>query len=140
MYSGLEWRLYTAGENKVRNDPFKPQKPEDVEFTQNILDQIHKNFINMVKQRRPTLNVNHKTVFTGDIFLGDDAVSIGLADGICSDMKALCRKRFGEDVKFERCEPPKGFLGGLKNFGSEARVEVSVNDALEELAVKQQGF
>lgn len=138
MYLGLEWRLVTAGENKLRNDPFKPLKQEDVDFQKNILDQIHHNFITVVKQRRPTLQ--HKTVFTGDYFTGGDAVSIGLADGICLDMKALCRDRFGKDVKFERCEPPKGFLSGLKNFGSEARVEVSMNDALEELAVKQQGF
>ncbi|KAL9950887.1 hypothetical protein ACROYT_G043458 [Oculina patagonica] len=137
---GLEWRLLTAGENKFRNDPFKPVKQEDVDFLQNILNQIHVNFINKVKERRPTLDVKHKTVFTGDYFLGTDAVSIGLADGICSDMKALCRERFGEDVKFERCEPPQGFLSGLKNFGSETRVEISMNDALEELAVKQQGF
>ena len=140
MYLGLEWRPFTAGENKLRNDPFKPQKQKDVDFLQNILNQLHVNFINMVKERRPTLDVNHKTVFTGDYFLGGDAVSIGLADGICSDMKALCRNRFGKDVKFERCEPPKGFLSELKNFGSEARVEISMNDALEELAVKQQGF
>lgn len=111
-----------------------------MDFQQNILDQIHSNFINVVKERRPTLDVKHKTVFTGDYFLGGDAVSIGLADGICSDMKALCRKRFGEDVKFERCGPPKGFLPGLKNFQSGVRVEVSINDALEELAVKQHGF
>lgn len=137
---GLEWRLVTAGVNKFRNDPFKPQKQQDVDFLQNILNQIQLNFINMVKERRPTLDVNHKTVFTGDFFTGGDAVSIGLADGICSDMKALCRDRFGKDVKFVRCEPPKGFLSGLKNFGSEARVEVSMNDALEELAIKQQGF
>lgn len=139
-YLGLEWRLLTAGENKFRYDPFKPVKQQDVDFLRNILNQMHNNFINKVKERRPTLDVKHKTVFTGDVFLGADAVSMGLADGICSDMKALCRERFGEDVKFERCEPPKGLLSGLKNFGSETRVEVSMNDALEELAVKQQGF
>ena len=93
----------------------------------------------MVKERRPTLYVNHKTVFTGDYFIGGDAVSIGLADGICLDMKALCRNRFGEDVIFERC-PPQGILCVLENFVSEARVEISMNDALDELAVKQQGF
>ena len=84
--------------------------------------------------------MKHKTVFANDVFLGGDAVSIGLADGICTDMKALCRERFCKDVKFERCEPPRGFLSALKNFGSEERVEVSMNNALEELAVKQQGF
>ena len=79
-------------------------------------------------------------MFTSDYFIGGDAVSIGLADGICSDMEALCRNRFGKDVKFERCEPPKGILSELKNFGSEARVEISMNDALEELAEKQPSF
>jgi len=135
---GLEWRLITAGENKIRMDPFKPLKQEDLEFWSKKLQIVHNNFINVVKERRTKLDVNHKTVFSGDVFSGQEAVSVGLADGICSDMKVLCFERFGKDVKFERCEPPKGILDRFQGFGSDARIELSVSDLLDELADKQQ--
>lgn len=135
---GLEWRVFTAGKNKIRLDPFNPVKPEDKEHMLKILQEVHNSFINLVKERRRKLDVNHKTVFTGDYFTGRDAVSMGLADGFCSDMKALCFERYGKDVKFERCEPPKGFLGRLQGMGSNARVELSVNDLFDQLADKQQ--
>lgn len=133
----MESRIFTSGEHKVRMDPFSPLKQEDVDYVTNMLKQLHNNFIELVKERRPSLDVKHKTVFSGDFFTGKDAVSIGLADNTCSDLRAVCQQRFGKDVKFERCEPPTGLLGELKNFGSQIKVEVSMNDMLEEMALKQ---
>ena len=138
LYLGLEWRLITAGENKVRMDPFKPLKQADVDHTAKILHSVHNNFIQLVKERRPNLDPNHKSAFSGDFFIGKDAVSMGLADGFCSDLKALCMERFGKDVKFERCEPPKGFLDRFQGVGSNARIELSVGELLDELTDKQQ--
>ena len=135
---GLEWRLITAGENKVRMDPFKPLKQADVDHTAKILTSVHNNFIQLVKERRPNLDPNHKSAFSGDFFIGKEAVSMGLADGFCSDLKALCMERFGKDVKFERCEPPKGFLDRFQGVGSNARIELSVGELLDELTDKQQ--
>ena len=137
MLVGLEWRAVTAGENKLRMDPFRPLREEDVVWTQKILEQIHQNFIALVKDRRPKVRVHHKTVFTGDVFTGQDSISVGLADGLCSDLRALCIERYGKDVKFERCEPRPSFLSGLTNFRSEIKVDVSVDDILDALAVRQ---
>lgn len=135
---GLDWRLITAGENKFRMDPFKPLKQADIDFTIKKLQEVHHNFISLVKERRPKLDVNHKTVFSGDIFTGQEAVSMGLADGFCSDIKALCFERYGKDVKFERCEPPKGFLDRFQGLGTDAKIELSVSDLFDELTDKQQ--
>lgn len=119
-------------------DPFRPLKSEDVDFTTKMLHKIQKNFVDLVKERRPKLDVNHKTVFTGDIFTGQEAVSIGLADGLCSDLKIFCIKKFGTNVKFQRCDTSKGFLSALLGFGPKARIELSVNDLLDELSDQQQ--
>ncbi|XP_029184811.2 Na(+)/H(+) antiporter NhaA-like [Acropora muricata] len=135
---GLEWRLITAGKNKFRMDPFTPLKQEDVDFTTKRLHKIHSNFIELVKKRRKKIDVNHKTIFTGEAFSGTDAVSIGLADGFYTDLRGFCKERYGKDVKFERCEPSKGFLEKFQGLGTKATIDVSINDLLVELAEQQQ--
>src|SRR5262249_9292443 len=49
---GIERRLYTAGANKARLDPFTPEKPEDVAFVQDLLDALHERFKGWVRSRR----------------------------------------------------------------------------------------
>ena len=49
---GVERRLYTAGANKARLDPFSPEKPEDVAFVQDLLDALHERFKAWVRSRR----------------------------------------------------------------------------------------
>ena len=49
---GVERRLYTAGSNKARLDPFSPEKPEDVAFVQELLDALHERFKGWVRTRR----------------------------------------------------------------------------------------
>ena len=51
---GVERRVYTSGEHKSFLDPFQPQKPEETQFWQQVLDTTHKQFIDSVKRaRRP---------------------------------------------------------------------------------------
>jgi len=116
-------------------DPFAPEKPEDRQFMQGLLSQVHNNFIELVKERRPNMQKDHKTVFTGDFFVGEKAVQIGLVDGIVTDMKSLCRKRYGKDVEFQRCDVPSGFLGRLRG-GMNTEGSVLVDDALDSIAVR----
>src|SRR5450631_1298663 len=49
---GIERRLYTAGDNKVKLDPFLPEKPEDVESIKALQRDIHADFIALVKESR----------------------------------------------------------------------------------------
>ena len=137
LQTGLERRLVTAGENKVRWDPFKPEKAEDREWMKGLLSQVHNNFIDLVKERRPNMDKDHKTVFTGDFFVGETAVKIGLADATVDDMKSFCRKRFGKDVVFQRCDVPSGLFGKWirRNVGSETSIQI--DDALDSIAVHE---
>ena len=49
---GVERRLYTAGENKARLDPFQPERPADVAFVEALMGDIHERFKAWVRQRR----------------------------------------------------------------------------------------
>jgi protease-4 len=79
---GMTRRLYTAGDNKARLDPFEPLKTEDVDKVQNLLNEVHQDFINDVVQGRgDRLRGDRKELFSGDFWTGSDAVKLGLADG-----------------------------------------------------------
>ena len=49
---GIERRIYTAGTNKARLDPFSPEKPEDVAFVKDLMDKLHVRFKDWVRIRR----------------------------------------------------------------------------------------
>ena len=49
---GVERRIYTAGTNKARLDPFSPEKPEDVAFAKDLMDKLHVRFKDWVRSRR----------------------------------------------------------------------------------------
>lgn len=77
---GVERRLLTAGANKGMLDPFSPLKPEQRALAQAMIDQIHQQFIKVVKQGRGNrLKVNDQT-FSGLFWNGEEAVHQGLAD------------------------------------------------------------
>jgi protease-4 len=81
---GVERRLMTAGRNKGMLDPFSPRKPTQDAFAQAMLDQIHKQFIQVVKEGRgKRLKANDDT-FSGLFWNGEEAVSLGLADHLGS--------------------------------------------------------
>ena len=81
---GVERRLLTAGENKGFLDPFSPQTETQRAYAQAMLDQIHQQFIGVVKQGRgDRLKVTPET-FSGLFWTGQQAVEMGLADQLGS--------------------------------------------------------
>ncbi len=68
---GIERRLYTSGERKAMLDPFLPEKPEDVKRLKAIQQEIHENFIALVKARRGAkLTGTDKKLFSGEFWTG----------------------------------------------------------------------
>jgi protease-4 len=77
---GVERRLITAGENKGIGDPFTPLSDKHRAYTQAMIDQIHQQFIKVVKEGRgKRLKLNGET-FSGLFWNGEEAVKLGLAD------------------------------------------------------------
>jgi len=83
---GVERRLYTSGEHKAFLDPFSPQKPEETQFWQGVLDTTHNQFIAMVKQGRGERlkDKDHPALFSGLVWSGEQAKALGLIDGLGS--------------------------------------------------------
>jgi protease IV len=81
---GVERRLMTAGKNKGFMDPFSPLNAEQKEFARNMLEDIHQQFIAVVKQGRGKRLKETPEMFSGLFWTGDKAIQMGLADGIGS--------------------------------------------------------
>ena len=81
---GIERRLMTAGENKAMLDPFSPQDEEQRVYIQTMLGEIHNQFITVVKQGRGDRLKETPETFTGLVWSGQQAVALGLADGLGS--------------------------------------------------------
>ncbi|WP_162568880.1 MULTISPECIES: S49 family peptidase [unclassified Variovorax] len=78
---GVERRLLTSGENKGFLDPFSPMNDAQRAHAQQMLDQIHAQFIDVVKKGRgDRLKVNTPGLFSGLFWSGQEAVDLGLAD------------------------------------------------------------
>jgi protease-4 len=77
---GVERRLLTAGENKGFLDPFSPQTDKQRAYAQQMLDQIHKQFIDAVKAGRGKRLKESPELFSGLFWTGQQAVEMGLAD------------------------------------------------------------
>jgi protease-4 len=77
---GVERRLMTAGENKGFLDPFSPQTEKHRVHAQAMLDQIHRQFIDVVKAGRGKRLKDTPELFTGLFWTGQQAVDMGLAD------------------------------------------------------------
>ena len=120
---GVQRRLYTAGANKGMLDPFLPEKPEQVEHVQKMLDITHQQFINVVKQGRGNRLKETPDMFSGLFWTGEEAVKLGLIDGLANDNYVARELIQAEDmVNFTS---KKDFLRSLSE-----KVETSIHSFL----------
>lgn len=129
---GVERRLYTAGKNKARLDPFSPERPEDVDFTKQLLTDIHERFKEWVRARRAgRLKGDDAAVFDGSFMLGSHALDLGLIDGF-SDLDGVVRALGGPKARARVYRPVRrrGLLGWLPRRAAESLVEAGL-DAIE---------
>jgi protease-4 len=93
---GVERRLMTSGSNKGMLDPFSPRDPVQETYAQAMIDQIHQQFIAVVKSGRGKRLKENPELFSGLFWNGEQAVSMGLADKLGS-LDQIAR----DDVKAE---------------------------------------
>src|SRR5262249_3637182 len=78
---GIERRLHTSGERKSMLDPFRPEKPEDVERLSSLQAEIHDGFKDWVRERRSgKLRADDATLFSGEFWDGRRGLELGLVD------------------------------------------------------------
>lgn len=81
---GVERRLLTAGENKGFMDPFLPLNPKQQAYAQEMLNEIHQQFIKVVRNGRGKRLKETADTFSGLVWSGEKSVQLGLADGLGS--------------------------------------------------------
>ena len=107
---GIERRLHTSGDKKVMNDPFSPEKPDEVKHLKALQKTIHEEFIDKVKAfRGERLNGSDRILFSGAYWTGNQALKLGLIDGI-GDLRTVMREKFGDDVRFKIFDENRSWL------------------------------
>lgn len=109
---GVERRVVTAGANKSLADPFLPQRPEDIERLKALQGPIHEAFIAHVKARRGA-RLSGSDLFNADVWVGQKAVDLGLADGVAHLVPRM-KELHGDKV---RLVPMGRRRGLLSRFG-----------------------
>jgi serine protease SohB len=119
---GVERRVHTSGTSKSLADPFLPEKPGDVDRLLAIQEPIHAAFIAHVKSRRGARLSTTTDLFNADVWVGQGAVDVGLADGVAHLVPKL-KSLYGDKVALRPMGQRKSLLSrfGLQsaaqNFG-----------------------
>ena len=132
---GIERRVYATGQRKGMLDPFQDEKSEDVDRLHDLHEDIFENFKTHVRDRRgDRLKAAEGTLFTGDIWTGNQALEIGLIDGL-TEMRSEMRKRYGDKVKFQRAGVRRGLLSRLRGGGMSTIDPAELVAALDDWAL-----
>ncbi|MCQ4270961.1 signal peptide peptidase SppA [Pseudomonas kuykendallii] len=94
---GVDRRVYTSGEHKAFLDPFQQPKADEAEFWRGVLQTTHRQFIDSVKKGRGDRlkDKDHPELFSGLIWSGEQALQLGLIDGLGST-SYVAREVIGE--------------------------------------------
>lgn len=128
---GVERRLYTAGANKARLDPFLPEQEEDVEWLHGMQTELHSMFRDWVCARRGSvLATEQHDLFTGEVWTGRQALELGLVDGL-GTLRGEIARRYpdAEIVTVEGRRPLLARLGLIPAAGALAMIEALENRA-----------
>jgi signal peptide peptidase SppA len=129
---GVERRMHTAGERKALLDPFQPEREEDVERLKSLQKDIHKYFTDMVEDRRgDKLKGTKKKLFSGDVWLAEEAVKLGLIDGV-GDLKSIMKERFGDKTRFKVISRGGGWLKDKLGLDARANLAEAGAEVLEQ--------
>ncbi|MBQ2261344.1 MAG: S49 family peptidase [Loktanella sp.] len=112
---GIERRVHTAGKSKSLMDPFKPEKPEDVAKLKGWLEDLHATFIAYVKSRRGPKLTDDPDLFTGEVYIGQKGIDVGLVDAI-GHLVPVMKARFGDKIRFRRYGQKRSILS---RFGAQ---------------------
>ncbi len=120
---GIERRLLVAGEHKGFLDPFTPLSEDDRRRVEAMLESIHRQFIAVVKRGRGDRLADNDELFSGLVWTGEQAIDLGLVDGLASVDKVAREVIHAErivdytqrELTFERLADRLGarFLGAI---------------------------
>jgi protease-4 len=114
---GVERRLLTAGRNKGILDPFSPLPEDQRAFLQGVLDQLHRQFVAVVKEGRGDRLKGGDELFSGLFWSGEQALELGLVDGLGSS-GSVARELIGAETVVDYTKKRDLFEGLAKRLGA----------------------
>ncbi len=122
----VERRLFFAGENKARLETFSPLRPQDVQFTEELLAQAHAIFKSWVRERRGARLGPEEKIFDGGYMLGETAKALGLIDGF-DDIDSVVAELGGKKAKPVWFKPkrPRGLMRLISRSTVEALLDTA---------------
>lgn len=135
---GVERRVHTAGEHKVRLDPFRPERAEDVAWLDSMMGDLHDQFVGWVRSRRGAKLTDDADLFSGEVWTGAKALELGLLDGL-GTLREVIAKRY-PDAHVVAVEPRRpllarlGVAGAAARFGGPGEQVLAALDVLEQRA------
>ncbi|MEM8570384.1 MAG: S49 family peptidase [Pseudomonadota bacterium] len=135
---GVERRVHTAGEDKSLLDPFRPEREEDIERLKRLQAVIHDNFIDQVKTRRGE-RLSGEKLFSGEIWVGQNGVDVGLADGI-GHLVPVMKERYGKKIRFNVQKPRRPLFRRLGLSLLSDAVETGIGRLDEQVAWSRYGL
>lgn len=107
---GVKRRIYTAGKNKSTLDPFIAPKKGELDRMKAILAEMHTVFIDHIKAHRgDKITVSDDALFTGEYWMADKGIELGLVDGI-GDLHSVLKEKYGDKVQLKPVKKPRGML------------------------------
>lgn len=132
---GVERRLYTAGEHKGFLDPFSPEDPVEVEHIRTVLDELHQQFVQVVRDGRGDRLRGGDELFSGLIWSGERSLELGLVDGLASSSEVA--REIIEAEEIVDFTPSRGYLERLADrVGSAMARTMSRHLSLPDLQVR----
>lgn len=131
---GVERRVHTTGPRKGMLDPFRPEQAEDLLTLRELQQGIFETFKAQVRARRGSrLKADEAALFDGRVWVGSQAVELGLADAI-GQAHAIVRERFGKEARLVPFTRPRPWL--VRRLGIDGTALVgSMGAAIEERAL-----
>ena len=121
---GVESRTFTSGKKKAMLNPFEPVKESDVTTIERNLNEVHKAFINHVKESRGSrLQGDESTLFSGEIWTAKTAINLGLIDGI-DQAEAFIGKKYGANVRVHYFKGNSGIMNIFKQVKTFAKMKI----------------
>ena len=92
---GVERRLLVSGEKKSMLDPFLPKEETEEFIIQEMMEDLHRHFIDAVKVGRGSVLIDDPEIFSGRVFTGEESITLGLSDGFGS-VSSVADEVFGQ--------------------------------------------
>ncbi|MTI14672.1 S49 family peptidase [Sansalvadorimonas verongulae] len=127
---GVTRRFYASGEHKSLSDPFQPEDPEIAQHLRGTVRNIHEQFIEKVKEGRGDRLKDDPEIFSGLIWTGQQALELGLVDGLGSS-GYVAREVIGVEEIVDFTSKPSVVERFARQIGASAAETLGVQLGLE---------